>query len=119
VITESAISDAKGMGKTLGYGLAGVVLGAAVGFGLGAVYESVSENTFNLIYPMAALGIAGGIWLGIKGSASDREDTIDEIRENRYRVYQQQLQQEIEQQKQQIEQEKRDRENREQTPDKN
>jgi hypothetical protein len=119
VITESAISDAKGMGKTIGYGLAGVVLGAAVGFGAGAVYESVSGNTFNLIYPMAVLGVAGGIWLGIKGSASDREDAIDEIREDRYRVYQQQLQQDIQQQQQQIEQEKRDREQRDQNPNTN
>ncbi len=114
VITEEAISDNKGMGKTIGYGLAGVVIGAAAGFGLGAVYEAVSENTIQLIYPMAGLGVAGGIWLGIKGSENDREDAIDEIREARYQVYQKQLQLQIEQQKKQIEQEKREKEKREQ-----
>lgn len=113
-ITEQAISDAKGSGKTIGYGLAGVVLGAAVGFGLGAVYQSVSENTTKLIYPMVGLGIAGGIWLGIKGSHSDREDAIDEIRADRYHVYQKQLENEIEEQKKQIEKEKLEKEKREQ-----
>jgi hypothetical protein len=113
-ITEQAISGAKGSGKTIGYGVAGVVLGAAVGFGLGAVYNSVLENPIKLIYPMIGLGIAGGIWLGIKGSHSDREDAIDEIRTDRYRVYQKQLEKEIEEQKKQIEQEKQEKEKREQ-----
>jgi len=114
VITEDVISDYKGMGKTIGYGFAGVVIGAAAGFGLGAVYESVSENAIQLVYPMAGLGLVGGIWLGIKGSESDREDAIDVIREARYQFYQKELHQQMEEQKKQIEQEKRDKEKREQ-----
>ena len=54
VITDNQISDEKGMSKTLAYGFGGLVLGAAVGFGVGAVMKS-EEIAIGI--PMAILGI--------------------------------------------------------------
>ena len=101
-ITEGQISDAKGMGKTLAYGLGGFVLGAAVGFGIAAIANS-QDADIAPIYPMAGLGVLGGIYFGIQGSESDREDAIDEIRESRYKNSQSKLKQRLQEEKQRLE----------------
>jgi hypothetical protein len=103
VITDEKISDAKGMSKTLAYGFGGLVLGAAVGFGVGALMQS---EDVAIGYPMAAFGIAGAIYFGIMGSNSDREDAIDDIRAERYEVSQAELKKRLEAEKKRLEEQK-------------
>lgn len=105
VISEETISEQKSMSKTLAYGFGGFVLGAAVGFGVGALINSADES-IPLGYPMAGLGIIGGIYFGIMGSNSDREDAIDDIRAERYEVSQAELRKKLEEEKQRLEQQK-------------
>jgi len=92
VITDGQISDAKGMSKTFAYGFGGLVLGAAVGFGVGALMQS---DDIAIGVPMAIFGVLGGVYFGIMGSNSDREDAIDDIRAERYEVSQVELKKEI------------------------
>ncbi len=103
VITDEKISDTKGMSKTLAYGFGGLVLGAAVGFGVGALMQS---EDVAIGYPMAAFGIAGAIYFGIMGSNSDREDAIDDIRAERYEVSQAELKKRLEAEKKRLEEQK-------------
>jgi hypothetical protein len=107
VISENQISDTKSMSKTLAYGFGGLVLGAAVGFGVGALMQS---EDVAIGIPMAILGVAGGIYFGIKGSNSDREDAIDDIRAERYEVSQEKLKKELEQEKKRLEKQKQEQE---------
>jgi len=100
-ITEDQISDAKGISKMLAYGLGGFVLGAAVGFGVAAIANS-QEADIAPIYPMAGLGVAGGIYFGVQGSQSDREDAIDGIRESRYEDSQVKLRKRLEDEKKRL-----------------
>ena len=108
IISENDISEAKGITKTIGYGLGGFVLGTAVGFGVGVLISSQEEIA--LIYPMGILGLAGGIYFGIKGSGMDREDAIDEIRRERYRETQVELMKQLEQEKKKLEEQQVERE---------
>jgi hypothetical protein len=103
VITDDQISDEKGMSKTLAYGFGGLVLGAAVGFGVGAVMQS---EDIAIGIPMAILGVVGGVYFGIKGSNSDREDAIDDIRAERYEVSQAELKKKLEYEKKRLEDQK-------------
>jgi hypothetical protein len=108
IISENDISEAKGVIKTIGYGLGGFVLGAAVGFGVGVLISSQKEIA--LMYPMGILGLAGGIYFGTKGSGIDREDAIDEIRRERYRETQAELMKQLEQEKKKLEEQQVERE---------
>jgi small nuclear ribonucleoprotein (snRNP)-like protein len=81
VITEKQISEVKGSGKTIGYGFAGVVLGAAVGFGVGVLIASQSDVPIG--YSMGLFGVAGGITMGLMGNKNDREDAIEKVRQER------------------------------------
>jgi len=103
VITEDQISDAKSMSKTFAYGFGGLVLGAAVGFGVGALLQS---EEIAIGVPMAVLGVAGGVYFGIMGSNSDREDAIDDIRAERYEVSQAELKKKLEEEKKRLEEQK-------------
>jgi hypothetical protein len=103
VITDDQISDEKEMSKTLAYGFGGLVLGAAVGFGVGAVMQS---EDIAIGIPMAILGVVGGVYFGIKGSNSDREDAIDDIRAERYEVSQAELKKKLEYEKKRLEDQK-------------
>jgi hypothetical protein len=100
IISDNEISVAKGFTKTIGYGLGGLVLGAAVGFGVGVLIAS--SESVPLIYPMGALGLAGGIYFGIHGAQRDREDAIDEIRRERYKVTQVKLRKKLEEEKKKL-----------------
>lgn len=98
VITDEKISEEKSSKKTIVYGLGGFVLGAAAGFGVGALMaESVA-----LIYPMAALGIVGAVYFGIKGSQNARDDAIDDIRSSRYESSQAKLREKLESEKKRL-----------------
>ncbi len=108
-ITDEQISDAKGISKTLAYGLGGFVLGAAVGFGVAAIANS-QDADIAPIYPMAGLGILGGVYFGIQGSESDREDAVDEIRESRYQDSQAKLRQRLEEEKKRLKEQQKKQE---------
>jgi hypothetical protein len=107
VITEGQISDTKSSSKMLAYGFGGLVLGAAVGFGVGALMQS---EDIAIGVPMAVFGVAGGIYFGIMGSSSDREDAIDDIRAERYEVSQVELKKKLEQEKKRLEEQKKKQE---------
>jgi hypothetical protein len=107
VITDDQISDAKGMSKTLAYGFGGLVLGAAVGFGVGALMQS---EDIAIGIPMAILGVTGAVYFGIMGSNSDKEDAIDDIRAERYEVSQAELRKKLEQEKKRLEEQKQKQE---------
>jgi len=105
-ITEDQISEQKGITKTLAYGVGGLVLGAAVGFGVGVVM--LSNDIGKPIYPMSILGLGGAIYFGLRGAHSDREDAIDDIRSDRYKVTQQRLQEELEREQQKLDEQKKE-----------
>jgi hypothetical protein len=107
VIAEEQISNEKSMSKTIAYGFGGLVLGAAVGFGVGALMQS---EDIAIGYPMAILGVAGGVYFGIMGSNSDREDAIDDIRAERYEVSQVELKKKLEYEKKRLEDQKQKQE---------
>ena len=103
VIADEQISETKGSSKTLAYGFGGLVLGAAVGFGIGALMQSTD---IAIGVPMAIFGVAGGVYFGIMGNHSDREDAIDDIRAKRYEVSQEELQKQLEYEKKQLQEQK-------------
>jgi hypothetical protein len=105
-ISEQNISNVQGSGKMWGYGAAGALAGALIGFGAGALYSSVSDQSVALIYPMIGFGIAGAVFLGMKGSQSDRMDAIEVIRKERYIKTQKELEDKIKQQEQELQKEK-------------
>jgi len=107
-ITEKEISSNKGITKTLGYGVGGLVLGAAVGFGVGVLIAST--ESVPLIYPMSALGLVGGIYFGMRGNKQDREDAIDEVRRERYKVTQVKLRKQLEEEKKKLEEQQAEKE---------
>ena len=104
IITESDISKERAVTKTFGYGLGGLVLGAAVGFGVGVIISSSEE--IPLIYPMGILGLAGGVYFGIKGYRSDREDAVDSIRRTRYLKAQAELKKQLEEEQKKLKDQK-------------
>jgi hypothetical protein len=109
VISESQISDAKGMSKTLVYSFGGFILGAAAGFGIAAIVNSIDADIAP-IYPMLGVGIVSGLYFGSQGSKSDREDAIDDIRSERYEVTQAKLKKQLEEEKRKLLEQKNQRE---------
>jgi len=107
-ISENDISDAKGSGKTIGYSAGGFLIGGLIGFGIGAIASSATDEGVALVYPIVGFGIAGGILLGFKGSDLDRQDAINDIRVERYKVTQKELQKELDKQKKEIEKKKKE-----------
>jgi hypothetical protein len=107
VISDDQISDTKGTSKTLVYGFGGLVLGAAVGFGVGALMQS---EDVAIGVPMAILGVAGAVYFGIMGSNSDKEDAIDDIRAERYEASQAELKKKLELEKKRLEEQKQKQE---------
>jgi hypothetical protein len=107
-ISEEQIHAAKGWGKTVGYSFAGVALGAAVGFGVGVIIASGSDVP--IAYSMAALGIAGGITLGILGNRSDRDDAIDKVRQERLNAAKDQMREQLLKEEKLLEEQKKEKE---------
>ena len=107
-ISESEISNTKGSGKTWGYSIGGFLAGGLIGFGAGALFSSVADQSVALIYPIVVVGAASAIFLGMKGSDVDRKDAIDDIRKNRYEVTQKELNDQIKEQKKELEKQKKD-----------
>ncbi len=108
VITEQQIRDAKGIGKTVGYSFAGVALGAAVGFGVGVIIASQSDVPIG--YSMAALGVAGGITMGLLGNRSEREDAIEKIRQERLASAHEELREQLLKEQKLLDEEKKQKE---------
>jgi hypothetical protein len=109
VISESQISEAKGISKTLVYSFGGFILGAAAGFGIAAIVNSMDADIAP-VYPMLGIGIISGIYFGSQGSRSDREDSIDDIRSERYEVSQAQLKKQLEEEKRKLLEQKKQHE---------
>ena len=107
-IPESEIKRSKGATKTLAYGVGGLVLGAAAGFGVGALMLESTE--IPLIYPMGILGLVGGIYFGHKGSGSDRNDAITQIRRERYIITEAKLKAQLAEEKRKLELQKQEKE---------
>jgi len=108
IISEKDIDEKKGITKTLGYGFGGIVLGAAAGFGVGLILAA--SNSGGFIYPMIGLGLAGGIYFGLKGSDSDYEDAFYEVRRERYEITREKLKKELADEKQKLEEQKLEKE---------
>jgi len=106
LITEEQVTGQKGMTKTVAYGVGGLVLGAAVGFGVGVIL--LANDIGRPIYPMSILGLGGAIYFGLRGADSDWEDAIDDIRSERYKVTQQKLKEELEREQQKLEEQKKE-----------
>jgi hypothetical protein len=106
-ITDADIRAAKSSQKTITYAAGGTVLGAAVGLGIGLFLA----NNYDVptLYPIAAMGITGGILFGLKGNATAYEDAIETVREERYQAMQIKMRQDLEEQRKRLEEE-RDRE---------
>lgn len=107
-IPENEIGRMKGGTKTFAYGIGGLVLGAAVGFGVGALMLESTE--IPLIYPMGVLGLVGGIYFGYKGSGSDREDAITQIRRERYKITEAKLKVKLAEEKKKLELQQQEKE---------
>ena len=103
-ITAGDIKNNKSAKKTIAYGFGGVLLGSAVGFGIGILLADM----FSIppLYPSIAGGIGGGIYFGHQGSESDRVDAIEHIREQRFEKCKLKLQSDIQKKKDLIEKEK-------------
>jgi hypothetical protein len=101
-ISENDISNAKGSGKTWGYGVGGFLAGGLIGFGAGALYSGISDQSIALIYPIVGFGIAGAVFLGMRGSDQARDDAIDDIRKTRYEATQKELQSDLKEQEQEL-----------------
>jgi len=108
IITEEQIRDARSIGKTVGYSVAGVALGAAVGFGVGALIASQSDIPIG--YSMGVLGIAGGITMGFMGSRTDRNDAIEKIRMERLASAQEDLREQLLKEQKLLDEEKKQKE---------
>jgi hypothetical protein len=101
-ISETDIHNVKSSGKTWGYGVGGFLAGGLIGFGAGALYSAASDQSIALIYPIVGFGIAGAVFLGMKGSDQAREDAIDNIRKTRYEATQKQMQKELKEQEEEL-----------------
>jgi hypothetical protein len=103
-ITDTDIRAAKSSHKTITYAAGGTVLGAAVGLGVGLFLA----NNYDVptLYPIAALGVTGGILFAIKGNAAAYEDAIETVRENRYQEMQIKMRKDLEDQRKQLEEER-------------
>lgn len=108
IITEEQIREAKGTGKTVGYGIAGVALGAAVGFGVGALIAS--QNDIPIGYSMIVLGVAGGVTMGLMGNRTDREEAIEKIRMERLASAQEELRDQLLKEQKLLDEEKKQKE---------
>ncbi len=105
-ISEQEISSETGITKTIAYGFGGFIMGAAVGFGAALPFE----GEVKFIYPMAGIGLAGGIYFGIMGSDSDREDAIIDIQKERYKVSQAKVRAKLLEEKKKLEEQRKQKE---------
>lgn len=105
-ISEQEISSETGITKTIAYGFGGFIMGAAVGFGVALPFE----GEVKFIYPMAGIGLAGGIYFGIMGSDSDWEDAIIDIQKERYKVSQAKVRAKLLEEKKKLEEQRKQKE---------
>lgn len=107
-ITETDISNERGYGRTMGYGIGGFTLGTAVGFGIGLILQSTSSVA--PIYPMAVLALGGGYYFGSMGNSSDVDVAIKSVRDRRFAKTKDKFEKELEQTKKLIEEKKKEKE---------
>ena len=107
VIPKEEISSYAGMTRTLLYGGAGLILGAAAGTGLAlAVFSPKKEgergNSGAAIASIAGCGVAGCWLFGRMGAAADFDDALFEVREARGKQVSRRLK-ELQKQKEELE----------------
>ena len=107
-IPESTISDKQGMSKTLLYGSGGLILGAAVGAGVGIAL--VSQVDVHPGISIAVFGLAGAWVFGSMGYDSDFEDAVFDLRQQRYQVSKTKRDKEIDEEKKKLEAQKKEKE---------
>jgi hypothetical protein len=107
-ITEANISEERGYGRTMGYGVGGFTLGTAVGFGIGLVLQSTSSVA--PIIPMAILALGGTYYFADMGNSSDRQVAIKNIRDYRFAQSKDKLEKKLEDTKKLIEEKKKEKE---------
>lgn len=101
-ISETEIRSRKGLLRTTGYSVGGVVLGSAAGFLAGIAVK-------NFLFPMAVGAIGGGIYFGIMGAESDRNVAIEDIRSERFEASKSRLEDELTKTREEIEQKKKEK----------
>jgi len=106
-ITDSNISNERGYSRTLGYGVGGLALGTAVGFGIGLILQSTSSIA--PIIPMAVMALGGSAYFGIMGNTSDKEVALKEVRDKRFAKSKDKFEKELEQTKKLIEAKKKEK----------
>ena len=107
-IPESTISSQQGVNKTLLYGGGGLVLGAAVGAGVGIALVSQVD-----VHPGISIGLFGlaGAWIfGSMGYDSDYEDAVFDVRQQRYKISKAKRDKEIEQEKKKLQDQQKKKE---------
>jgi hypothetical protein len=102
--TEADIKNAKTSSKTITYAAGGTALGAVVGVGIGLVL--VHNYDVPVIYPLATMGIVGGIIFGLQGNSAAYNDAIETVRENRYQKMQMKMRNELDSEKKRLEKER-------------
>jgi hypothetical protein len=88
-IPNYVIDEEKKSSKKLLYGSGGFILGAAVGTGvaIGLISGSSGDVSSAVTISSIAVGAIGGAWFfGARGSESDYQDAIFEVRKQRYKV---------------------------------
>lgn len=100
-----AIKEKQGMSSTLLYGGGGLLLGAAVGTGVGIGLLSADVDV-PPIASIAAFGVAGAIYFGYSGAEKDYENAIFELRKERYKASKAKRDKEIEKAKKELKEQK-------------
>jgi len=108
-IPDYVISEEKGMGQTMLFGAGGLVLGAAVGTGVGIALVGAGADV-KPIYSIAAFGLVGAYIFGKMGAERDFEDATFDVRKKRAEVSKQKRNNEIEDEKQKLEEQRKQKE---------
>ena len=107
-IPKSAIAEEKGMNGQLLYGAGGLILGAAAGTGVGIALVGAGVDAPVMI-STAVFGIGGAWFFGSKGSDSDYEDAVFEVRKKRYAISKQKRDKEIAEEKQKLQEQQKEK----------
>jgi hypothetical protein len=106
-ITDSNISSERGYSRTAGYGVGGLFLGAAVGFGVGIILQK--QEIAAPLVPMVALGLGGAYFFADMGYKSDTEVAIKTVRDRRFAKSKDKFEKELEETKKLIEAKKKEK----------
>lgn len=113
-IPVSTIKKNKKSSKTLMYGAGGLVMGAAVGTGVGIAIYAATDNTLAGNISIVVFAAAGAYYFGSIGSSRDFEDASFTVRKIRHEqgktVRDEKIKKQIKEEKRKIEQQKKEKE---------